>query len=169
MAKTRLISQDELRQKVSYDLATGIFTNKKTNKKLGTIDEYGYVRVCVDYVVYKSHRLAWLYMHGNFPNHQIDHIDHDRTNNKINNLRDVTHNENSKNLSISPLNKSGFTGICWCNTYMRWHARIYVNGKSIHIGYFLNKEEAINARNNANLKYKFHANHGSFQHKKMDA
>lgn len=165
------ITQERLKELVYYNSETGIFTRiKRTSNSTKVGDIAGSINKCngysefhLDSKKYSAHRLVWLYVYGRFPSHQIDHIDHNRSNNRLSNLREVTQSENNKNLSLRKLNKNGCTGIYWCNTYKKWHARINVDGKSIHIGYFANKDEAISSRKLANKKYFFHDNHGKLK------
>jgi len=128
---------------------------------LATIDGVtGYKHGDIFYRKHYAHRVVWAMETGAWPVDHIDHINHDRADNRIANLREVTRVENGKNLSISKLNTSGVTGVCWCKTSQKWHARIVVEKRKIHLGYFDAKKDAINARAAANIKYKFHENHG---------
>ena len=83
----------------------------------------------------------------------VDHIDNNRTNNNIKNLRFATIKENNQNASISKLNTSGTKGICWNKKAKKWHAKIYINGKSKHLGIFENINEAKIARTKAANKH----------------
>ena len=76
----------------------------------------------------------------------IDHIDNDRQNNKLINLRFATHQENTRNSKISSKNTSGTKGVSWMETRQRWRAQITINGKQINLGSFINKDDAINIR-----------------------
>ena len=91
---------------------------------------------------------------------QVDHINHDRTDNRIENLRLVNANENGKNQKASVRNKSGVVGVSWKKSKNKWHSQIMVNGKQIHLGFFDNIDEAKKARIDAERKYGFHENHG---------
>lgn len=104
-----------------------------------------------------AHRLAWLMYYGNWPNHNIDHIDGDGLNNKIENLRDVPQGENNKNKRPSvKINKQW--GVRW--NQGKWQAQIKVAGVVKYLGGFHQKDDAIAARKQAEVTYGFHANHG---------
>jgi len=105
------------------------------------------------------HRLAWLYMTGEWPENQIDHINHIGTDNRWVNLRDT--DENPMNRGMQGNNTSGFTGVSWHKYGKKWQAEMQVGGEHIHIGYFTNKQQAIDARKSANIEYGFHENHGN--------
>lgn len=83
----------------------------------------------------------------------VDHINHDRLDNRKCNLRICTYQQNNMNLSLRNDNSSGYAGICWYKSRNKWVTKIIVNGKSIHLGYFENKEDAIKARKEAEEKY----------------
>ncbi len=77
---------------------------------------------------------------------QVDHIDNNKSNNNINNLRWATNSQNQQNTTICKNNRSGTKGVRWIEETQKWRARIMVNGKDIHLGYFVNKDDAINIR-----------------------
>lgn len=109
---------------------------------------------------YGAHRLVFLYLNGRFPKEQVDHIDGNGLNNQRGNLREVTHQENHKNMPMKSNNTSGCVGVYWRKRAQKWQVYIKVNGKSIHGGYFANKEDAIARRKKMEIEYKFHENHG---------
>ena len=111
----------------------------------------------------KAHRIAWFMHYGEWPKDQIDHINGDATDNRIENLRDVSNIENNQNRSLSSSNKSGTTGVYWYSRRRRWLAQITIGYKSVYIGLFKHKEDAIAARKAAEIKYGFHENHGREQ------
>ena len=110
--------------------------------------------------LYYAHRLAILYTEGHLPLEQVDHIDGNGLNNRRDNLREVSNQENNKNMPMRSDNTSGYTGVYWSKRDQKWHARIKVNGKYIHGGYFTNKEKAITKRKQMEVEYEFHSNHG---------
>ena len=120
----------------------------------------GYLRVTCDYRSYQVHRVIWLVVYGEWPNGFIDHIDHNRTNNLICNLRVTTMLGNGRNQSMHKDNSSGVNGVHWHIRDKTWNARIQVNGKGIHLGTFTTLDNASKARADADIKYKFHENHG---------
>lgn len=138
---------------------TKIHTSGKRNSKW-SISGHGYKQVRHEGQVHLVHRIIWEYVHGEKPPCCIDHIDHDKTNNKLSNLRLATHSENARNQSRHITNSSGFTGVCFYKERDKWSSRIKVNGVTIHLGLFTNKIDAINARQQAEIKYNFHPNHG---------
>jgi hypothetical protein len=149
MAKVDLTAQ-RLRELLHYDPETGEFLWRTTGKgrrqdcRAGTIESpRGYVFINIDGRIWRSHRLAWLYVHGEWPKQQIDHINGNKTDNRIANLRDVSSGENTQNRS-APLsnNKSGFLGVTWKKTLGRWVANICHCGTPQYLGAFDTPEEA---------------------------
>lgn len=120
----------------------------------------GYKRGTVFRKGLQAHRVVWAIYYGEWPEGNIDHIDHDKTNNRIENLRIVTNVENQRNMSKQKRNKSGVTGVHWKERDNRWQASIGVNGKTKALGYFKNFEDAVSRRKIAEIEYGFHENHG---------
>ncbi len=145
-----MITQERLRELVHYCPDTGIFTHlqskgrKKAGMRAGWLRNDGYIETEVDGKGYKSHRLAWLYIYGNWPAYHIDHIDGDRSNNRLSNLRDVNRFFNSQNQRLPhKINKSGFLGVH--KNGCKFRAQIRVNGKNKHLGLFDDAESAHEA------------------------
>ena len=109
---------------------------------------------------YLAHRVSWAIYSGEWPERQIDHINGNRLDNRIANLRSVTHQENGKNRAIGTNNTSGTIGVYWSIDKSKWLAAINKNGKQKHIGYFKSKDDAISARAKASAECGYHANHG---------
>ncbi len=108
----------------------------------GTINGWGYRVLNVDGKLYRAHRLAWLYMTGEWPTAEIDHKDCDRANNCWDNLRQATTTQNHANAPLSRRNKSGLKGVCWSKTQNAWTAYIGKDRKHRLLGTFATKEEA---------------------------
>lgn len=109
----------------------------------------------------KAHRVAWAIFHGEWPD-EIDHINGDPLDNRIVNLRSVSHRENAANRRTPTNNKSGHMGVQWAERHGKWLAVIKVPGKTgnRHIGLFDNVEDAAQARREAQQALGYHANHG---------
>ncbi|GAP37378.1 endonuclease, HNH family [Piscinibacter sakaiensis] len=106
---------------------------------------------------YVAARLAWLYMHGEWPEHQIDHRDRDRLNDAASNLRSATGKQNCENRGTRADNRSGVPGVHHRPEYTRpWLAKIGHEGRQIHIGTFATKDEAVAARRAAERRYFTH-------------
>lgn len=121
-----------------------------------------YLEVCINNHRALAHRVCWILHYGSIPDGlEIDHIDHNGLNNRIDNLRAVTRTENKRNCPIRSTNKSGFTGVRFDKVNSRWISEITVNGKAIYLGSFTQKEEAIKKRKEAEIKFNFHVNHGN--------
>jgi len=159
-----------LREILDYDPISGDLTwkVKKANRithgmKAGCVDKNGYLRVTINYKLLMVHRIIWALHYGDWPHGDIDHINHNRADNRLCNLRNVTRQENLKNISLSNKNKSGHIGIRERKKLGKetvYEANIVVDGRNIYLGRFNKKEEAIKARKDANHLYGFHENHG---------
>lgn len=144
-----MLTRDRLAEVLTYDKDTGYFTRNygsggkaKGSVAGSTASHYGYVHICIDRKMYKAHRLAFLWMTGDFPVGEVDHLDGDRANNSWGNLREVTRSENSRNCCLRSDNNSGEVGVGYHKKRGQWRARI---GHK-HIGWFRSKEEAVLAR-----------------------
>lgn len=113
----------------------------------------GYLQVCVLGKMVQLHRLVWLHYYGSWPEKQIDHINQIKTDNRISNLRDVSNRQNSLNKGIISTNTSGKTGVCFHKQTGKWLSRIKIRGKQKHLGLFEEFEDAVRAREEAELKY----------------
>lgn len=156
-------------QLVSYDPERGSFTwicNRKgrsarVGAAAGVRRGDGYVHVTLDGRRHYAHRLAWALTRGPIPDGmEIDHIDHNPANNRIDNLRLVTKSGNRKNRSADRRNKSGVTGVHWAPHANAWAAQIRSEHKTSHLGYFKNLQDAARARKRAEAALGFHRNHG---------
>lgn len=145
------VTQLELKDSLLYDPETGLFTWKITSgsaicgEVAGGAGVDGYIRLGIRHKRYLAHRLAWLYMYGVWPKNEIDHVNGDRSDNRICNLREATHIENTQNIGKRPNNKSGYIGVHWHKLTSKWVAAIRTNGKQHHLGLFDTPELAYEA------------------------
>ena len=136
-----MITQNDLISLLHYDPLTGVFTalvdtgKWRSGRVVGTTNGYGYRQICVRGKVYLAHRLAWLYEYGDFPQGGLDHINHDRSDNRIVNLREATQAQNHQN-------RSAVTGAYQRKKDGKWIAQIKVARKCQHLGVFDTREEA---------------------------
>lgn len=155
-----MLTQAEFLKNYDYNPILGTIVETGTFKNVGYINSKGY-RVCTIYgKKYYAHRLAFLVMDGIMPTLQVDHINGIKNDNSWDNLRLVNNQENHRNRPKNKNNKSGFTGVRYNPKQGAWVARIHVDYHDIHLGYFNTKNEAIAAREAANIMYGFHQNHG---------
>ncbi len=150
---TGLITQERLKSLLTYDSDTGKFCWRRTNKAAGTLHTTGYWRVQIDGKAYLAHRLAWVYAHGAFPIDNIDHINHNKNDNRLKNLRVVTRSENQHNRKRTTQSSSGFLGVSWFAPKKKWRAYIKTNGKRYHLGWFSDINSAVQARKAAERLY----------------
>lgn len=161
-----MITQKRLKELFHYDPNTGYITRTSSvsNVKRGDIaggkTEQGYIRIRVDGKKYLGHRLAWLYVYGRWPRDQIDHINHDRADNRLENLREVSSQTNCRNQSVRPDNNSGFTGISWDKDAGKWKSQIVALGKKINLGRYSDISDAVKVRSDAECRFGYHKNHG---------
>jgi len=162
-----VIAIEELRKVLSYDPETGRLTWRsdmgnrvKAGGAAGTLGLNGYRQVVARRRRYYAHRVAWALYHGEWPAGQIDHINGIRTDNRIANLRDVTHAENARNKMMVSANTSGRTGVVWHKGAGKWMAQITISYRPIYLGLFAEFEEACAARESAEREHGFHKGHG---------
>jgi len=153
------IKQSELRTLFAYDPATGELIRRIScppavkGQKVGTLNRAGYLVCAIRRKQYRVSRLIWMMHFGDIPKgKQIDHIDRNRLNNRIENLRLVTPSQNSQNRTYRA-NKTGVVGVSWYSPERRWNAQIGINGRLIYLGRFKTFVEAVDARKAAEQKY----------------
>lgn len=148
MKTIELPTQAQIKDQLHYDPQTGIFRWRFTKSKktkpwdIAGCQKKGYFYIGIRKGQYASHRLAWVYMTGEWPKHEVDHIDGVKSNNAWSNLREATHKQNLENLALAKNNTSGFRGVTWFKQTQKWRAMIMHNLKGIHVGYFDTAEEA---------------------------
>jgi len=153
-----MITQERLKELLNYDPETGIFVWKTKRGRCpagaiaGSPNVDGHIKIRIDYNYYLAHRLAWLYVYGEFPASCMDHANRCPSDNKISNLRPATFKENQQNRKINKNNKSGHAGVYFDKFNLKWRAHIAVNSESISLGSFSTKDEAIKARREAKKK-----------------
>lgn len=161
-----MITQSELKEVLHYNPETGIFTwlksrgTKKKGSTAGSVDHNGYVVLGVNGRQYKAHQLAILHCLGEMPDYDTDHVNGIKTDNRIKNLRSVSHKENTRNAKTRHDNGSGFPGVMWRGDARKWRVRIKGGSKRVNIGHYDKLSDAVKARLDAELKYGYHANHG---------
>jgi hypothetical protein len=121
----------------------------------------GYLTGSVFGFDFLAHRAAWAIHYGQWPLGEIDHINGDKRDNRIENMRDVDHRTNMTNTKIHSTNKSGCMGVMEVKSTGKWMAKLWDNGRQVHLGFHDTKEEAIAARKAAETEYGYHENHGS--------
>lgn len=182
---SRDLAPDEMRRLVNYDPNSGKLTwrvrdsrtvsSRQTGDPTKRIAAWnaafagkpcltrlnkGYLTGTVQDRLYAAHRVAWAIHHGDWPAHAIDHIDGNRENNRISNLRLADAETNARNRGVGVLNRSGFLGVRWCDAACKWHAQIDDHYGRISLGYYVTKVEAIAARLGAEKVLTYHQNHG---------
>lgn len=168
---------------IDYDMETGIIKWKprstgrswhdqvwnlvNAGKPIGFHDKDGYL--CMNLKGsgksrgFKVHRVIWFIHYGEWPDGEIDHINHDKADNRICNLRTSNRSGNQRNLPLRKSSASGFTGVSWHTPAGKWRARLMVNRKEVHLGLFSDPEKANEAVVAARLANDYHENHGAPQ------
>lgn len=149
------LNAEALRDRLDYDAETGVFRwvrggkGRYPNAVAGCARPDGYVRINVAGKFYYAHRLAWLYVTGEWPQHQVDHINGDPNDNRWENLRQATPRQNRGNKGVQSNSLTGVKGVTWNAKEKRWIAYLSPNGKFKRIGSFRNLEDAKRARSEA--------------------
>jgi len=147
-----MITHAELLSLMTYDPATGVFHwreykyPRRPDLMVGFVSDEGYLRCKIGSQTYPLHRLAWFYVHKRWPSGQIDHINRDKADNRLSNLRVATHGQNQTNAGAHKTNRLGVRGVRKKQRGLRYEARITHEGRVIHLGHYLTIEEAAAAR-----------------------
>ncbi len=120
---------------------------------VGGINSYGYVQISIDYERFSGHRLAWLLSTGRWPFAEIDHINHNKKDNRLINLRESTRSENKRNVLLQANNTSGLQGVNFNKEKNKWQVRIKIMGVAKHLGWFNTLDEAKQHRLRAEKNY----------------
>lgn len=162
---TSILTAQRLREVLDYDQETGILTWKiqssnriKVGSQAGAMLKTGYLSISIDGKLHRAHRLVWLWVHGVWPDDDLDHINGIRTDNRIANLRDVSRTTNQQNLRAARGDNthSGMLGVYRTDKVGKpWRASIKIDGKDKHLGNFSTKEDSYSAYIDA--KRKLHA------------
>lgn len=177
MADSDLPSPSELRKLLGYDPETGslhwllrpgltrgerFFNTRFAGKKaLTSRGDKGYLLGSICDRDAKAHRVAWAIYHGQWPEGMLDHINGDRADNRIANLRVVSVVENGRNAKRPANNTSGAVGVGWVKAKRRWRSMVKVGGRDIYLGLFEKFADAVEARKDAEKRYGFSDRHGS--------
>lgn len=144
-----VIYQSYVRKMLNYDEDTGVLSWKvsparrvKVGDVVGYINSDGYVGISIKNNTYRAHRIIWMYVYGEFPSKDIDHINGNRSDNRLFNLRLASSSDNAKNRKITSKNTSGFKGVSYHKTKKKWCAQCQSNGKSHYLGQFDTAEKA---------------------------
>lgn len=148
MTKTMPFTQDWLKMMFEYVPETGQLRRKvsrtnsvKVGDIVGTLDGKGYYHISINKKFYRLHRVLWLYVYGEQPD-QLDHIDGDKTNNRVENLRPCTCQKNAGNAGLAKHNTSGYRGVSQNTKSGKWAAQIKIFGQQTYLGRFDTPEEA---------------------------
>lgn len=133
---TPMLTLKELKDILDYLPETGAFVWRRTGAIAGYSDSHGYWCVNINKRRYLAHRLAWLFTYGEWPVGILDHVDRDKRNNAIANLRQATKSQNAANSKVRWTNTLGVKGVSVCPKTGKYRARIRVNGKEVHLGLF---------------------------------
>lgn len=154
----RILTQDRLAELFSYNPDTGSVTRKITvgrrgpaGKVVGCLTNKGYLSVRIDGNFYLLHRVIFMIAHGRMPIAQIDHINGNKIDNRICNLREANELQNSQNVKAHADSSSGLLGVSWHEGHGKWRASIGIDGSHKHLGYFTSKEAGHQAYKSAKM------------------
>ena len=162
-----MLTHARLIEMVHYDPETGSFTHLvdrqgcRAGGVAGCVDGAGYLCLKLDQQKYYAHRLAWLYVTGEWPSHEVDHKDRNRANNKWLNLRPATDKQQAENRKLYVNSTSGFRGVVWREAKRKWEARIRHNDADTYLGLHDTLVDAVVARLHAERALYTHAEHCS--------
>lgn len=157
-----MLTQAQLKERYTYCPLTGLFTRRVACGRhmagviAGSLDVHGYVQLRIGRKNYKGHHLAWLYVYGELPTQALDHVDLNRSNNAIWNLRYLTPQQHVQHRGRNKNNSSGYRGVSRCKMTGRWIAQLKVNYKCVWLGRHDTPEAAYEAYRQGAAKYHTH-------------
>lgn len=141
-----MITQAKVQAELDYSPQTGVFLRKigfRKGSRAGCLNKRnGYIVISIGNRLYYAHRIAWIYVHGDEPFREIDHINRDRGDNRIANLRIATRHQNQGNRKVRIDSMSQMKGVRFHKCSGLWHAQITVNRKIISLGYHRSSDQA---------------------------
>lgn len=148
-----MLTYERADQIVRYDPETGVIawivppaSWIEPGSEAGTVHKAsGYRHITIGQTKYRAHRIAWLLCHRDWPARQVDHINGDKLDNRIANLRLASCSQNQQNRATDKRNKSGFTGVSWDRGTQKWRAKICIDRRQVHLGVFDTPEQAAEA------------------------
>ncbi len=126
----------------------------------GCLNKKGYRTIKLDGMLYLAHRMAWAMHYGAWPEKEIDHINHIKNDNRIENLREVDATQQSRNKGLFKNNRSGYHGVVWNKRIKKWQVQICVDNRVYYYGSEKNLEDAVKKRKALEKRFNFHDNHG---------
>ena len=145
-----MLTQKELKRILHYDTFTGVFVwrvsprrNVPVGSEAGSLKPSGYIDIGISNKIYRAHILAWLYVHGYFPENEIDHKNLIRHHNWIDNLREATRQCNARNSKLRATNKTGIKGVSWCKQTNMWRTQIDSGNGNRSVGRYIDFAEAV--------------------------
>lgn len=172
----KLLKHEYLKEQLKYEPETGDFywliskKKRNLNKPAGSRDRYGYKHICIDGMSFSQHRLAWYYINGVWPKEEIDHINGKPSDNRIENLREATHAENSANRARRRINSSGYKGVYRDSTSGMWRVQLSKDGKVYTAGPYMDPARAhdVHQRMSQLLFQEFHRPYPLKIHRQFD-
>lgn len=155
-----MITKEELKNNFYYNRRNGVFRAKTKRvgirglkQAVGSIQKNGYLGICFERKLYYAHRLAWLWVYGEWPNNNIDHKNGNKKDNRIANLRLANPSQNTFWRKLNKNNTSGFRGVCMHRPSGKYVAAIKVDWQQIYLGYFSDPKEAARVYDVAAVKH----------------
>ncbi|HCQ2951016.1 TPA: HNH endonuclease [Escherichia coli] len=156
-----MTSQSYFNSLYIYNPKTGVILNRWNRKENTTKFKNGYIKLSLGNEQWLAHRVAWIIHFGSIPEGmEVDHINHDKADNRIDNLRIVSHSKNMKNVKLKKSNKTGFCGVHLDTVSGKFIAKVKINGVTHTVGRFHNAKDAGDAAMRFRIVNGFHKNHG---------
>lgn len=143
-----LISQEEIKELLDYNPETGELHWKhwrpgvRKDMSAGCLRDDGYIQLIIGHRTYRAHRLAWMYVHGRWPDGDIDHVNMNRSDNRLANLREASRSQNVANSRARANNPTGLKGVSFCKRKGKFRSQIKIKGRQKFLGHFNSAEDA---------------------------